>query len=161
MPNQPSISPLAEFLQELSRQKIRCILIGMMAAVEQGAPLATIDFDFWVDLPKRQIVRIYEILGRTGGTLMAPTFYELRDGTQVNLVFEPSGLQSFAVEYARSRQLKLAGFSIRVLPLSRVIASKRAAARDKDKQALPVLERTLKLRRKLDRKSGKNAPRRA
>ena len=64
MPNQPSISPLAEFLQELKQEKIRFILIGMMAAVEQGAPLSTIDYDFWVDLPKRQVARIYEIIQR-------------------------------------------------------------------------------------------------
>jgi len=32
-------------------------VIGMMAAVEQGSPCSTIDYDFWVDLPKRQVVR--------------------------------------------------------------------------------------------------------
>ncbi len=153
MPNQSSISPLAEFLQELRQKKIRCILIGMMAAVEQGAPLSTIDYDFWVDLPKRQVVILYEIIQRCRGTLMAPTFYELRDGTQVNVVFEPSGLRSFAAEYAQTRRVKFQGQPIRVLPLSRVIASKTAAGRDKDLQTLPILKRTLKLNLKLNRKS--------
>lgn len=155
MPNQPSISPLAEFLQELRQKRIRSILIGMMAAVEQGAPLSTIDYDFWVDLPKRQVVSIYEIIQRCGGTLMAPTFYELRDGTQVNVVFEPTGLRSFAAEYARTRRVVFEGQQLRVLPLARVIASKEAAARDKDIQTLPVLKRTLKLNRQLKKKSKK------
>ena len=153
MPNQPSISPLAEFLQELKQDKIRFILIEMMAAVEQGAPLSTIDYDFCVDLPKRQVARIYEIIQRCRGTLMAPTFYELRDGTQVNVVFEPTGLRSFTTEYARSRRSTFEGLKIRVLPLSRVIASKQAAGREKDLMALPVLRRTLKLGSKLKRKT--------
>ena len=153
MPNQPSISPLAEFLQELKQDKIRFILIEMMAAVEQGAPLSTIDYDFCVDLPKRQVARIYEIIQRCRGTLMAPTFYELRDGTQVNVVFEPTGLRSFTTEYARSRRSTFEGLKIRVLPLSRVIASKQAAGREKDLMTLPVLRRTLKLGSKLKRKT--------
>ena len=153
MPNQPSISPLAEFLQELKQDKIRFILIEMMAAVEQGAPLSTIDYDFCVDLPKRQVARIYEIIQRCRGTLMAPTFYELRDGTQVNVVFEPTGLRSFTTEYARSRRSTFEGLKIRVLPLSRVIASKQAAGREKDLMTLPVLRRTLKLGSKLKRKN--------
>jgi hypothetical protein len=36
-----------------------------------------------------------------------------------------------------------------VLPLSRVIASKRASGRDKDLAVLPILERTLRLSRRL------------
>ena len=59
MPNQPSISPLGAFLKALKGEEIRCILIGMMAAVQQGAPLTTIDYDFWVDLPERRGARSY------------------------------------------------------------------------------------------------------
>jgi hypothetical protein len=159
MPNQSPLSPLGEFLQALDQQKIPSILIGMMAAVEQGAPLATLDYDFWVDLSKRKVGRIYEIVQKCGGTLIAPTFYELKDGTQVNVVFEPSGLRSFSTEYARCRVVRLEGCDIRVLPLSRVIASKEAAGRDKDQSALPVLKRTLKLKQKLERsrKGGEEA----
>ncbi len=91
MPNQPPVSPFVEFLQALETGGIQAILIGMMAAVAQGAPCSTIDYDFWVDLPKRQVVRIYAIVKKLGGTLRAPTFYELRDGTQINVVFEPVG----------------------------------------------------------------------
>ncbi|MDD5262358.1 MAG: hypothetical protein PHD76_10985 [Methylacidiphilales bacterium] len=150
MPNQPSFSALGEFLQALDQEKIPSILIGMMAAVDQGAPLSTLDYDFWIQLPKRKVVRIYQIVQKCGGTLLAPTFYELKDGTQVNVVFEPSGLRSFAAELVGCRISHVGGYPVRVLPLSRVIASKTAAGRDKDLSTLPVLKRTLKLKQKLN-----------
>jgi hypothetical protein len=39
--------------------------------------------------------------------------------------------------------------SLRILPLQRVIASKRAAGRDKDLAVLPILERTLRLSKRM------------
>ena len=42
MPFEPSIRPLGAFLKALRQEKIDCILIGMMAAIEQGAPLMTV-----------------------------------------------------------------------------------------------------------------------
>jgi hypothetical protein len=149
MPNQPPVSPFVEFLQALEKEGVRSILIGMMAAVEQGAPCSTIDYDFWVDLPKRQVVRLYAIVKKLGGTLRAPTFYELRDGTQINVVFEPVGLRSFPTEFKACRVSRVEGYHMRVLPLSRVIANKRKAARDKDLAVLPILERTLRFSKKL------------
>lgn len=152
MPTQPSSSALGAFLQALNEEKIPCILIGMMAAVEQGAPLTTIDYDLWVKLPERQYVRLLGIIQRLGGTTLARTFYELSDGTQVNAVFKPDGLQSFDTEYKRCPLSIVGGHQVRVLPLERVIASKRAAGREKDLAVLPVLERTLRLGRRLKKK---------
>ena len=155
MPNQPAISALGAFLKALEEEKIPCILIGMMAAIEQGAPLMTVDYDFWVKLPERQYVRLLSIVHRQKGTILARTLYELSDGTQVNAVFQPDGLRAFDTEFRAARIGRLEGQRIRVLPLRRVIASKRAAGRDKDLATIPVLERTLRLRRKLRTAEGR------
>jgi hypothetical protein len=152
MPLQPQDSPLGAFLKALREEKIDCILIGAMAAIEQGAPLMTVDYDFWVRLPERQYVRLLTIVHRQGGTIRAQTVYELSDGTQVNAVFQPDGLRSFDVEWKQCRLSQLEGISARVLPLQRVIASKRAANRDKDKAVLPILQRTLRLSKRLQSK---------
>jgi len=45
MPLEPSIRPLGAFLKALRQEKIDCILMGRMAAIEQGAPLMTVDYD--------------------------------------------------------------------------------------------------------------------
>ena len=151
MPPQPQDSPLGAFLTALRAERIDCILIGAMAAIEQGAPLMTVDYDFWVRLPERQYVRILTIVDRLGGTIRAQTLYELSDGTQVNAVFQPNGLRSFETEWKGCRMGRLEGVPLRILPLRRVIASKRAANREKDLAVLPILERTLRLATRLQR----------
>jgi len=98
-------------------------------------------------------VKLLAIVRNQGGTILARTLYELRDGTQVNSIFQPDGLRSFDTEFKRSPVATLEGQRVRVLPLARVIASKRAAGRDKDLAVLPILERTLRLSRRL--KSGR------
>lgn len=148
MPTQRKCGPLGAFLLALQREKIDCILIGGMAAAEQGAAVATIVWDFWVDLPRRQVVRIFAIIKAQGGTLRAPTLYELSDGTQVNAVFDPDGLRSFRAEAARASMAQLDGARVKVLPLSRVIASKEASGRDKDLAVLPLLRKVLRARRR-------------
>jgi hypothetical protein len=153
MPLQSQNSPLGAFLKALHEQEIKFMLIGAMAAIEQGAPLMTVDYDFWVKLPERQYVKLLAIVQRLGGTIRAQTLYELSDGTQVNAVFQPNGLRSFGSEWKGSREGKLEGIPIRILPLARVIASKRAANRDKDIAVLPILERTLRLSKRLKSKS--------
>lgn len=158
MPIQSQDRPLGAFLKALRAEDIRCILIGAMAAIEQGAPLMTVDFDFWVDLPVRQYVRLLGIVQQLGGTIRARTLYELSDGTQVNAVFRPDGLRSFDAEWKASRWGELEAVPLKVLPLPRVIASKRAANRDKDLAVLPILERTWRLVQRL--KQGRTRPRR-
>jgi hypothetical protein len=155
---QPQNSPLGAFLKSLQQEKIDCILIGAMAAVEQGAPLATVDYDFWVRLPERQYVRLLSIIKRLDGVVRAQTLYELSDGTQVNVVFKPDGLRSFEVEWKSCRSRTLDGVPIRVLPLRRVIASKRAANREKDLAVLPILRRTLRLKQKVKEDSTPTKP---
>lgn len=120
-----------------------------MAAIEQGAPLMTVDYDFWVRLPERQYSRLLNIVKKQAGTIRARTLYELADGTQINVIFNPDGLQSFEREFSKCRKGRLQGQPVRILPLRRVIASKQAAGREKDLAALPVLKRTLRLSRRV------------
>jgi hypothetical protein len=51
------------------------------------------------------------------------------------------------VEFERSVEHTLDGLEVRVLPLERIVASKRATNRPKDLAALPALEATLLARR--------------
>jgi hypothetical protein len=85
------------------------------------------------------------IVKRLGGTVRSQTVYELSDGTQIDMVFEPDGLKSFHAEWKHCRIGKMGGVVVRILPLNRIIASKRASGREKDLVALPVLERTRRL----------------
>jgi predicted nucleotidyltransferase len=65
----------------------------------------------------------------------------------LDVVIHCHGLKTFDVEYAKAIDLDIDGFSIKVLPLERVIASKKAAGRPKDKAALEALRAALAARR--------------
>jgi len=151
MPNQPRNRPLGQFIKALRQEGINCILIGMMAAVRQGATATTWDYDFWVRLPERQYVRLLTIVQHLNGKILARTLYELPDGMQVNAIFKPDGLASFDTEYKRCKLCRIEGQWVRMLPLDRVIASKKASGRDKDVATLPMLEKLLRCRRRLKR----------
>jgi hypothetical protein len=65
---------------------------------------------------------------------------------RLDIVIHCDGLRAFRVEYARAIEIPLADFSVKVLPLERVIASKRAAGRPKDQAALESLKAALAAR---------------
>lgn len=133
----------------LNRHGLRFIVIGMGAAVLEGAPVATQDIDVW--LGQIDEVAIREIAAEAGGFWISgfgaqpPAFGG--DGLdRIDVVLTAHGLQAFAAEYAGAVEREIEGVTLRVLPLARVIASKRATGRSKDAAALPVLEATLKAR---------------
>ena len=64
-----------------------------------------------------------------------------------DVVMTMSGLSDFAAEYAQALELELDGVPVRVLPLERIIHSKKSAGRVKDKAVLPALEAALAVKR--------------
>lgn len=63
------------------------------------------------------------------------------------MVLTAHGLDPFDREYAASIVRDIEGVTLHVLPLARVLASKKATGRPKDLAALPALEATLLARR--------------
>jgi hypothetical protein len=62
---------------------------------------------------------------------------------RIDVVTRCQGLKRFDAEYAKAVDLPVADFSIKILPLERVIVSKRAAGRPKDKAVLESLRAAL------------------
>jgi len=67
--------------------------------------------------------------------------------SRLDVVPTAHGLRQFADEYEASVEQEIDGVRVRVLPLDRVIASKRATGRAKDRASLPALEAALRARR--------------
>lgn len=133
------------FFRALDELGIRFMVVGLSAAVLQGADTVTADIDLWLE--DRSDPRIHEAARRAGGVWipghfgMAPPMLggdELSD--RLDVVTSLHGLGSFDEEYGGSKTLDADGVSLRVLPLQRIIASKRAAGRRKDLAVLPALE---------------------
>jgi len=124
----------------------------MTAAILQGVMMNTLDTDIWVDLPTRQYMRLWNMIRRMGGTALSQTLYVLEDGKVVNFLFEVSGLRSFTAEYRRALRFKIEGLAVKVLPLERILKSKKTLMRDKDLPHIPRIEDALRARGQAKRK---------
>jgi hypothetical protein len=137
----------AEFLKELIRQKVDFMVVGLAAAALQGAPVVTQDVDLWFkDLADPGI---QHALKKVGGVLVPsimlnpPVF--AGDAVKLfDIVTNMHGLQGFDAEKRHTLKVPLGRFRITLLSLERIIKSKKAAGRPKDKLAIPVLMDALK-----------------
>jgi hypothetical protein len=139
-----------KLLEALNALGVPFLLVGMGAAIIEGAPGTTQDLDLWFGRVDDE--RLREAAKSAGG------FYTAGFGLQppavggegldrVDIVLTASGLESFEREFNGARSYELDGVPVMVLPLERVIVSKRAAHRPKDSAQIPALEAALAARR--------------
>ena len=124
---------------------VRYLFIGKSGAILLGYPDTTQDADLFVERsPKngRALVAALRELGFTltdeqaGEIERGKDFVQLKNGPfDVDLVFAPDGIERF--EDAWQRRVEVEGFP--VCHLDDIIASKEAANRPRDREALPRL----------------------
>ncbi len=139
------------FLRELQRRRVEFMIVGAAAATLQGAPVVTQDIDLWfkdLDDPG-----IKAALAKTGGAFVPSVGHHppTLAGEAVELfdiVLTMHGLGTFEEEKGHSIVIDLGRLSIRVLALDRIIKSKEALGRPKDRLALPTLKDALTAIRK-------------
>ena len=71
-------------------------------------------------------------------------------GDRFDVVLKVSGIPDFDAEFASSVEEDLGGVRVHLLPLERILDSKRAAGRPKDGPGIHQIEIALKVRRKLE-----------
>lgn len=135
------------FLLELERRGVRFLVIGMTSAVLQGARGATEDIDLWFE--RLDDTRIGEAARAAGGFYvsgsfgMRPPAFGGALGDRFDVVTHVHGADAFDVELARAVDIDLEGVVLHLMPLARVLASKRASGRPKDLAQIPALEEAL------------------
>ena len=138
--------PERRFLEELDARGVRYMVVGLTAAALQGANTTTVDIDLWFE--DRSDPRIAEAARAAGGFLvsgfgMMPMTLGGPLSDRFDVVTHMSGLDEFADEYPSSIPMTVERVSMRLLPLRRILASKRAANRAKDRAVIPTLEEAL------------------
>lgn len=152
-------------LEVLDRHHVDYVLIGGYAALLQGSNMSTIDIDIVPARPKSNLADLAAALTdleaaiRATGTEVPPfsASAEWLQGLSVlnlttrfgdlDLTFAPSGFtEGFAALRATAIPMTIDGVRVLVASLDDVIASKEAAGRDKDFEALPGL---IRLQRKI------------
>lgn len=134
------------YLAELVANDVPFIIVGLTAAALQGANTSTVDIDLWFETgADPRIADAARLAGGIGISSfgMMPASLGGPLGDRLDVVLEMSGLDRFDQEYVRSKAISVEGVTVRVLPLDRILASKRAARRPKDLAAIPALEEAL------------------
>jgi hypothetical protein len=151
----------ARFLQALVEEGVEFLVVGLAAAALQGAPAVTQDIDLWFrDLSDPALRRA---LRRVGAIYIPPSVQNPPllaggDAGLFDVVVNMHGLGSFAQEKRRALRIPVGNVEVRVLPLARVIASKKATDRPKDRAILPALEDALRVLRSRKRRVRRSPP---
>jgi len=152
-----------EILKILSRHEVEFILVGGIAAILEGVPISTFDLDVVFlrtdENLQHLLAALLELDARyldPAGRHIVPDAAKLASLRMHRLVTSLGPLDvmetigtglAYADLIDDTRISELGGFSVRVLGLATVIRSKEQANRDKDRATLPILRRTLRLKR--------------
>ena len=141
-------SELRLLLVLLERQ-VNFMVVGLSAATMQGAPVVTQDVDLWFE--KLGENKISDALREIGAAYVPPSNINppmlAGAGTELfDIVLRMDGLGSFADEIKNCIEIPLGQQKLKVLSLERILASKIAANRPKDKLTIPVLRDALAAR---------------
>lgn len=139
---------LVRIAKALEESKLDAVLIGNAAAALHGAPVTTLDFDFFFrDTPanRRKLVAFARSLG---AIVLRPYYpasalFRVTDDAltlQADFMGVIHGLRSYEGARKRASTLELDGHRLHVAALEDIVKSKRAANRPKDRAVLPILE---------------------
>ena len=141
---------LSEVGRRLREAGLEAVLIGNAAAALQGAPVTTVDFDFFFRRTPRNLAKLKAVARALGATILRPYYpvsdlYRLvrdDDGLQVDFMATIHGVRSFEGVRDRATAMDIGGDTLLVASLPDIIRSKRAAGRARDRAVLEILERT-------------------
>lgn len=145
--------PLLEsVVAALVEVRLEVILIGNAAAAIQGAPVTTVDFDFMFRSTPVNVAKLKKFAVRMEAMILRPYYpvsamYRVMNddrGLQADFMPVIHGVKSFNSLRSRAEKIELRGRGLWVAHLGDIIASKRAAARPRDKAVLGILEKTLR-----------------
>ena len=136
--------------QAFAAQRLEAVLIGNAAAALHGAPVTTLDFDFLFRETTTNLAKLKQVAKDCDAMILRP-FYPVSKlyrvvnddlGLQADFMPMIHGIRSFEGVRARATQRMIGGFPLIVASLDDIIASKKAAGRERDLAVLPVLEQT-------------------
>jgi hypothetical protein len=152
-----------QILEVLGRHRVELILVGGVAAILEGAPVSTLDLDIMVqptpENRERLLLALEEMHVRyldPAGRQIGPDAEKLATLHVHRLLTDFGPLDILdAIGHGSTYQdligetssYELGTLTVRVLNLATIIRSKEEANRDKDRATLPILRRTLQLRR--------------
>lgn len=165
----------AQMWEQLAREEARFVIIGGVAAIAQGSARDTKDLDICYDPAADNTAKLIKILNRWHARLRVPdgsgdrlpfTIDErtFRDSPVLtletdlgwfDLMDQVAGIGDYRACLAASEEIQEGPVKLRVLTLSALIKSKRAAGRKWDQEHLIELEALSAIRQITEKESSK------
>lgn len=148
MDAQPELALIAKALNE---HGLEGVLIGNMGAAIHGAPVSTVDIDFYFRQTPRNLAKLKRVADALRATILRP-FYPVSamfrlqredDGLQIDFMGHIDGATTYKGVRSRATVFPVGGYGVLVASLADIIDSKKAAGREKDTAVISILERTL------------------
>lgn len=144
----PVLAQVGRLLQDLH---LDAVLIGNAAAALQGAPVTTVDFDFFFRKTPTNLRKLKALASSLQAIVLRPYYpasdmYRVvreSDGLQIDFMATIHGIRSFERLRGRAQTIEVGGVAILVASLADIIKSKRAARRPRDLAVLETLEKSL------------------
>lgn len=152
---------LESLLATLASTDVEFIVVGMLAAVAQGAPVTTHDLDIVHRRTPANVARLVDVLVnkldaryrgrpdvlRPTAEILAGTGHSLQTSAgPLDVLGAIEGGRDYEALLPRSRRIEISGHAVHVLDLATLVELKRGSTRLKDQMVLPMLEETLRQR---------------
>jgi hypothetical protein len=147
-------------LEILAKHRVELVVVGGVAAVLNGAPVATFDLDVVHARSRENLDRLVAALKDLKAHYRDPAGRDLRPepaalaGNGHHLLLTRCGPMDVMGQIGHGRryedllpdsvQVDVGGFPVRILGLSALIRTKEEAGRDKDRAVLGILRQTLR-----------------
>lgn len=153
---------LESLLETLAASDVELVVVGLLAAVAQGAPVTTHDVDIVHRRTPENVTRLLAVLTDLdaryrghGAQVLRPT-EEILSGPghsllqtrlgPLDVLGAIEGGRDYDALLPRSHCIEISGHPIHVLDLEMLVELKRGSTRRKDQLVLPILEETLRRR---------------
>jgi predicted nucleotidyltransferase len=142
---------LTDIAKALNDVKLEAIMIGNAAAAIQGAPVTTLDIDFMFRETHRNMKKLKSFADELQCIILRPYYpvsslYRVVNddrGVQIDFMTAIHGIKSFESLRSDSAQVDFEGYKLQVADLKKIIMSKKALGREKDRAVIGTLEKTL------------------
>ncbi len=142
---------LLKIAKALHKYRLDAVMVGNAAAALQGAPVTTIDFDFMFRKTPFNLSKMKPVADELEAQILK-SFYPISQlyrlsnediGLQIDFMSVLHGIRSFESIKADAVIVEFEGFPIHVASLAKIIKSKKALDRPRDRAVLEILEKTL------------------
>jgi predicted nucleotidyltransferase len=145
-------APLLKKIAELMHKaRLEAIMVGNAAAALHGAPVTTLDIDFMFRKTPANLRKLRVFAKGLNAQILKPYYpasslYRVVNddtGIQVDFMSILHGIKSYESLRSDAVEVDFEGHKLKVASLEKIIRSKTALGRPRDKAVIEILEKTL------------------